>query len=266
MALVRRISPHLPRTAAFVLAPVLLTQGSRTLARVPRLPEAGGPTTGVVGASAEVGAQEPGAAGVGDVVRLLVVGESTAVGVGVDTHEEGMAAALARRIHDDTGRPVRWTVIGRNGARLRTGRGRRLPDVVGEYDLAVVVLGVNDTLGLTSVGRWEREMIALLERTRACLRPGALVVLAGVPQLGAFPALPQPLRFVMGRHGRALDDVLAEIASRHVDVTHVPTPELDDDRDLATDGFHPSGRGYRRWADRLYDEAIHARVVARRRP
>lgn len=235
---------ELPRGAAFALGPVLAVQGARTLARVPRLPEAGGPRSGGVGEAGE------------DALTVLVVGESTAVGVGVDTHEEGMAAALARRVHEVSGEPVRWSVVGRNGARLRANARRRLPGVSGEFDCAVVVLGVNDTLGLTSTRRWRAEMETLLATLRRGLRDGGLVVLAGVPQLLHFPALPQPLRTVMGLHGRALDAVLAQVAAENADVVHVPTPAMEDHADLAADGFHPSARGYRQWGDLIADAAL----------
>ncbi|GAB46950.1 hypothetical protein MOPEL_001_00680 [Mobilicoccus pelagius NBRC 104925] len=236
--------PDLPRAAAFALAPVLAVQGARTLARVPRLPEAGGDRTGLVGDDHD------------DAVTVLVVGESTAVGVGVDTQEEGMAATLARRLHETTGESVRWSVVGRNGARLRATARRRLSGAFGEYDCAVVVLGVNDTLGLTSTRRWRREVETLLTALRRGLRDDGLVVLAGVPQLRHFPALPQPLRTVMGLHGRALDDVLTRIADDNPDVVHIPTPAMEDRADLAADGFHPSACGYRRWGDLIADAAL----------
>lgn len=235
---------ELPRGAAFSLGPILAVQGARTLARVPRLPEAGGPRHGVVGDD------------VGGALDLLVIGESTAVGVGVDTHEEGLAAAVARRWHETTGKCVRWSVIGRTGARLRATQQRRLPAASGEFDCAVVVLGVNDTLGLTSARRWRREVESLVRTLRGGLRDGGLVVLAGVPQLAHFPALPQPLRTVMGLHGRVLDDVLAHLADEHVDIVHVRTPAMEDRADLADDGFHPSARGYRQWGELIADVAV----------
>ena len=242
--LLTRIMPELPRLVAVALGPVLAVQGGAALARVPRLPEAAGPRSGSVGGVAE------------DALTLLVVGESTAVGVGVDTHEEGIAAVLARRVHEVCAEPVRWSVVGRNGARLRANDRRRLPRISGEFDCAVVVLGVNDTLGLTSPRRWRAEMETLLATLRQGLAEGGLLVLAGVPQLHRFPALPRPLRTVMGLHGRALDAVLAQLARENVDVVHVPTPAMTSRADLAADGFHPSAVGYRRWGELLADTAL----------
>lgn len=231
-----------PRLLAFALAPVLMVQGQRTLSSVPRLPEAGGRPAGVLGTG-------------DDPVRVLVVGESTAVGVGVQTHEQGFVGELARLVHGEAG-PVTWRVIGRNGARLRANPRRLLPDLQGEHDCVVVLLGVNDTLGLTSTSRWRREMSTLLRRVEQRLRPGGIVVLAGIPRLDRFPALPQPMRFVMGHHARALDRALDELATQSGSLVHVPTPAMEHRDDLAADGFHPSALGYRRWAAHVFDAAV----------
>lgn len=251
MSTVRRAWLRSSRLLAFALAPVLIVQGGRVLAAIPRLEEAGGPTQGEVG-------------GEGDPIALLVVGESTAAGVGVDYHDDAVVGALARLMSGQTGRPIHWRVIGRNGARLRSTPTRELPGVVGEYDCTVVLLGVNDALGLTSTSTWRHEMSTLLRRVQECTRPGGLVVLAGVPRLDKFPALPQPMRFVMGQHAHALDEVLHELSdvsarsrgSGKTDRVHVPTPPMEDAADLGADGFHPSAQGYRRWAAHMFVGAI----------
>lgn len=263
-----RVRRNLPRLVAFALGPVLIPQGRITLARVPRLDEAGGPTSGTAERVVRDGDRlsDEGAERRQDEVSLLVTGESTAVGVGVDQHSDGIAPALAEHLHDALEAPVTWTVIGRNGGRLRANPRRMLPPLAGRHDVVVVLLGVNDTLGLTSPARWRREMTTLLDDARSRLQPGGLVVLAGVPQLHDFPALPQPLRAVMGAHGRALDGVLADIATGHDDVVHVTTPAMQHDEDLAADGFHPSAHGYRRWAERLHEQALAGWAATRKAP
>src|SRR5690554_8235760 len=79
---------HLPfwLTTA-VLFPVLLYQGMRTPQTTPRLPEASGSPYG------QYGEGEPAR-------RILVIGESTAAGVGAQTHDQGLASQLARELHE----------------------------------------------------------------------------------------------------------------------------------------------------------------------
>lgn len=239
------------RLLAFALAPILIVQGGRVLATTPRLEEAGGPTQGEV-------------AGKGAPIAVLVIGESTAVGVGVDHLDDAVVGELTRLMAAHTGRPIQWRVIGRNGARLQWAPTRELPDVVGEYDCTVVLLGVNDTLGLTSRNMWRIEMSALLHRVQQRTRSGGLVVLGGVPRLDTFPAFPHPMRFVMGQHAQALDEVLRELSDTgalrrepgDAERAHVPTPPMENATDLAADGFHPSAQGYRRWAQHMFAGAI----------
>lgn len=69
-----------------------------------------------------------------------------------------------------------------------------------------------------------------------------------MPPLGRFPALPQPLRGVLGLRARPLDAAGAGLAPGLPGLTHLPlslpvTPEL-----FCADGFHPGPAGYRQWA------------------
>ncbi len=68
-----------------------------------------------------------------------------------------------------------------------------------------------------------------------------------MPPLGRFPALPQPLRAVLGLRARLLDRAAARLAPRLPRVAHLPitlavTPAL-----FCADGFHPGPAGYREW-------------------
>ena len=89
-----------------MLAPILVVQGRRVRRVTPRLPPAAsGPLEGVI----------PGPRP----LRLLIVGESTAVGVGVPTHDVLLAGQTARALAASTERGVCWHVLGRSGASAR---------------------------------------------------------------------------------------------------------------------------------------------------
>jgi lysophospholipase L1-like esterase len=223
-----------------LLAPVLVAQGRRVRRTTPRLPEAPGPRTGE-------------AAGRGAPVRLLVLGESTAAGVGAADHQEGLAGQVARGLAAASGRPVHWRVLGRNGATAATTRQALLapaPDVAA--DVAVVALGVNDTLRLHAPARWTADLRALIDDVRARCGP-IPVVLAAVPPMGRFPALPQPLRGVLGLRATVLDRAAARLAAESDAVHHVPVPLPPDEvaRFFCADRFHPSPRGYAQWGAAL---------------
>jgi hypothetical protein len=74
---------ELSLTAAMLaLAPILLCQGKYVRRVTPKLPEADGPRFGE--------------AGVGKPLRLLVLGDSAAAGVGVNTQQEALAGHLVK--------------------------------------------------------------------------------------------------------------------------------------------------------------------------
>ena len=224
-----------------LLAPVLFLQGRHVRRVTPRLPPAGGPVDGVIGSGPHP-------------LRLLITGESTAVGVGVETHLTGLAGQTARGLAEKTGRPVSWRVLGRSGVTARTLVTELLECAAPiEADVVVVALGVNDTITLSSVKRW----VDALEAFRRCLQrssPGAAIVLSGVPPLQIFPALPVPLRNVMGLRAQVLDRAAVRWASGHAAVTHVPHPvtaPADVPAMFCADRFHPSALGYARWGAAL---------------
>lgn len=233
------------RPAALVLAPVLVHQGRRVRERTPVLPEAAGDRSGT---------EFPVPAGRdGHRLGLLVVGESTAAGVGVSDQREGLARQLAVELAQRRGHPVTWTVCARTGATAGFTARELVPAAPVGQDLAVVVLGVNDALRLRSGRAWRERVGRVLEALEPHLAPGGRVVLAGVPDLGSFPALPHPLRAVLGLHARALDRQLQRLASHRRAVLHVPAPQMSGEGLFATDGFHPSASTYARWAAHLAD-------------
>lgn len=216
-----------------LLAPVLVRQGRRVRRTTPRLPEAPGPRRGEI----------PGA---GTPVRLLVLGESTAAGVGAADHREALAGQTAASLAAASGRAVRWRVLGRNGATASSVlRDLFAPAVDAEADVVVVALGVNDTLRMHAPARWTADLRALIGAVRERCGP-VPVVLACVPPMGRFPGLPQPLRGVLGLRATALDRAAARMAAAMdaVHHVHVPLAAKGTDDLFCGDRIHPSPRGY----------------------
>ncbi|MFD0685228.1 SGNH/GDSL hydrolase family protein [Actinomadura fibrosa] len=232
-----------PATLA-ALAPVLAVQAWRTVRRTPRLDPAAGDDRGVV----------TGGGGAGPEYRVVVIGESTAVGVGAEEHAEALPGHLAEALRERLRRDVAWSVAGENGATARKITdllARDGPSDGGGADLVVVTVGINDLLRHGPLRRWTADMTALIEALRDRYG-GAAVLIAGMPPVHRFPALPQPLRRVLGERARAMDELMAE-AARAGGALHVPVDEAmaRDPRLFASDGFHPSPAGYRAWAEDL---------------
>lgn len=243
------------RTAAATagLLPLLVAQGVRVRRDTPRLPGAAGPVVGSVG--------------MGPVLRLVVLGESTVAGVGAATHADGLTGRLAVELADRFDVSVTWRAAGRIGANVATVRRQVLPQLAGRAaDVVVVACGVNDVIEFTPTTRWRVGLLRLLVELRRSLGP-VPVVLTGVPPMGRFPSLPQPLRTVLGLRARDLDDAAARLAARLSGVVHVPMPaDVLTGSTFCPDRFHPSQAGYALWAEHLADAITGADLVVRPAP
>lgn len=118
--------------------------------------------------------------------RILVLGDSTGVGLGADPRQESIAAWLAR---DFPGAHV----INRSacGARVRDLQAQAAdPAAQGRWDLVLVLCGGNDVLRRTPARALAADADALLRSLRS---RSDEVVWAGVANLGLAPIFLRPL-------------------------------------------------------------------------
>jgi lysophospholipase L1-like esterase len=233
------------RYAAMAMAPLLLAQGLRVRRTAMRLPEPPGARRGTTGN--------------GPLLRLLVAGDSAAAGVGAPSQDEGLVGAIVRAL--DGHFRVSWEVRAKTG--LRTAQVlRRLEAGPDEpFDVAVLSLGVNDVTGGTRSADFvaqQRRLAAVLQ-ARYAVR---LTVLTGLPPMHAFPALPQPLRWVLGERARAFTRLLESVAESASGCV-VLTPRLPlDVKYIAVDGYHPGPLAYAEWGREVAD-LVHAQFGPR---
>lgn len=221
------------------LLPFVWKQGQRVREDMPDVPEASGPCTGDI-------------KGTGLPVRLLVFGESTVAGVGASNHAQGLAGQVARACARLTDRPIRWRAHGQRGVTAQAAHDDLLPMLPkAPFHVVVVALGVNDVIRLHGPARWQRDLGRLVADLRA-RTDHPPVVLAGVPPIGRFPALPEPLRTVLAWRGQLLDQAARNFAASTQAVTHVTAPIPEQQREaFAADGFHPGPAGYALWGEQL---------------
>lgn len=218
------------------LAPVFLIQALGVLARVERLPEAAGPRAGQTGQGREV--------------RLLILGDSSAAGVGVAHQDAALSGQMLAHLAPHA--RVTWQLAARSG--VTTEQARKLAQGLGRFDVAVLALGVNDVLRQTGASRFARAQTALMDELRQ--RHGVRHILASaVPPLGAFAVFPQPLRAHLGQRAVTLDRVLQQVCAASGAV-HVPFELAPDPGWLARDGLHPGAPLYAEWGRRMAGLAL----------
>jgi lysophospholipase L1-like esterase len=229
------INPRYSRLVAVLLGPIVLAQARRVRKVIPHLPDAALPWAGEI----------PG----GDPISILVLGDSTAAGVGADTQHDALPGNLARTLAAEWERGVSWRAIGENGATSEDIVRRYLGEAtVDRYDVVFVTVGANDAIQLRSRGAFRRNFRTILRRLRS-VNPTALILVSSLPGFSQFDALPNPLRWALHLHSRSLEAVArAFVRSEPGVIMSPPAPEYTDGF-FASDRFHPSHQGYREWVE-----------------
>lgn len=193
--------------------------------------------------SAAAGSPE-GSAGKGEPARLLAIGDSIIAGVGASELKRALVGQTAIALAKSRNCQISWWAFGRSGYNSTAILERivpELPEVA--FDYIVVSVGVNDITGLTSMRNWRLNLTLLLHKLRTH-SPNALIAVAGIPPLHAFPLLPQPLRAVLGMRARAFEEVARQVVECHDNSSHIPLDFEPHPSQFAPDGYHPSEESY----------------------
>ena len=191
--------------------------------------------------------------------RLLIVGDSTAVGTGASSAAHSLAGLIAQQ------HPL-LTIENRarDGAKLADVADQLLRP--GRFDIVLVQAGGNDVIRLRGIDDMRTDIDSVLDAAR---QRADVVILMPAGNVGNAPFFFAPLSWWMTARAREMHRLGARAAARskavYVNLFH----ERDDDpfvRDPglnADDGLHPSDAGYRVWWQALQEQAdLSARLVA----
>lgn len=190
-------------------------------------------------------------------INLLVLGESTVEGIGVETFEHSLSVRLADALVDQAGMQVRWHAVGKSGVTAAYVLDKMLPvlEDLQQYDAVVLVLGANDSFALTTPLTWNKQITAIARHFRKA-NPDVIIYLASMPPVGSFPALPQPTRWVLGQCNQLLDKT-SKLLSQNTPRLYYSKARFGNRKDmLCQDGVHPSAAGYTLWAAAIAEELI----------
>jgi lysophospholipase L1-like esterase len=238
---------RLSRVALVATGVPVWMQARRLRRDVPRLPDAALPWQGA----------HPGP----DPLRLLVIGDSTAAGVGADTQDDALPGQLGRQLAALTGRGVDWRALGENGVDTAEFIARYLPEAEQQtWDVVFVSIGANDALGLRSRAAFVRDLSTILTRLRAA-SPDAALLVSSLPAFARFELLPDPLRWNLAVHSRSLEAGARRLVERTPGAHMSPPPPPYTPGFFASDLFHPSAQGYRDWARFAIEDAVMASAL-----
>ena len=189
----------------------------------------------------------------GPSLRLVMLGDSSATGLGCDTPAQTPGALLAGGVARDLRRRVRLDVYAAVGGRscdLDTQIAKALHESV---DVAVIMVGTNDVTHRVLPGDAAGDLGRAVQTLRAS---GAVVVVGTCPDLGTVKPLLQPLRTVAAFWSRRMATAQAVVVAENGGVavtlgTLLAQAFAEHAHLWSADRFHPSPLGYRRVADAL---------------
>ncbi len=183
----------------------------------------------------------------------VALGASDTVGVGAaNPARDNWTAQLARRLPSGS----RYVNLGHSGATLSDALAAELPAALKDHPTLVTVwLAVNDINALVSPD----DYAAQLDRLLAALRKaGARVYVGNVPDLTLVPAYTNAgvskddVNQIVHMYNTIIATACARRGATLVDLYAASKPVLHNLKNVGSDGFHPSTRGYTLLANLFY--------------
>ncbi|MBQ4892328.1 SGNH/GDSL hydrolase family protein [Shewanella sp. MMG014] len=247
-----------------LLWPVYLVQAIWVKKTTLPLPEATGLREGVDNLAPHDGSLNQALNQTVEPLNLLIVGDSAAAGVGVETQQQALTGQILSHLksrHSGVNthhiRQVHWQLIAKSGSNTQAcvnHLNKVIPDNSSKnIDIAVLSLGVNDVLSPITSSTWILHIEQLCDLLKSKLNCQHIIITA-VPPMEAFPALPQPFRWFLGaraaefnlalHHWVSKSDLPCELLNMRESLT---------DAVMAEDGFHPSAEVYQHWGKMVVD-------------
>ncbi|MCL1065289.1 SGNH/GDSL hydrolase family protein [Shewanella olleyana] len=209
-------------------------------------------------------------------LSILVIGDSAAAGVGVETQQQALTgqtvqsltalmdqqatitsqkATIESQNESPTAQAryhkLKWRLIAKSGYSTQNCL-NKLNHILSQAhqisaDTVIISLGVNDVLSPISAKTWisqQQQLCELLYTSLGCSQ----IIITSVPPMSAFPALPQPFRWFLGSRANEFNHALTHWISN----SSLPCEQLDmreslSNATMAEDGFHPSTEIYQHW-------------------
>ncbi len=156
--------------------------------------------------------------------HLMVVGDSSAAGVGVNYQSQALIGRLLLSLYDnqefsDNYSAVNWQLHATTGhdsfdvlKRLYL-----LPATEQPLDTLILVVGVNDAVKMQTPKKWLTNLQEIIRIAEQKFKPKNIIFTA-IPPMEYFPALPHPLNQLMAESAGQLDQALQKFCA---DFSHI---------------------------------------------
>lgn len=181
-------------------------------------------------------------------VNLLIIGESTAAGVGASHTNTTFSAQLAASLVTEN-----IYNIGKNGLKASGLKARfeKYKNTIPEsFDFCIILIGANDCFQFTPPSKFTKELEQFIRefiKSSSCKN----IIIPLIPPVHQFPAIPRIIRFFLGFHRKVLGLEVKQIAFRLPQVTFIDQNEYYEAAFFAEDGIHPSDLGYKRMSEMI---------------
>jgi lysophospholipase L1-like esterase len=183
----------------------------------------------------------------GDSLSFVLLGDSSAAGLGVADPAQTPGALLAAGLGELAQRPVLLTNVAKVGARS-AGLDEQVKQALeARPDVALIIIGANDVTHRVPLSTSVRYLVQAVTTLREA---GCEVVVGTCPDLGTIEPIPHPLRWIARRWSRQLAASqtvgVVERGGRTVSLGTLLGPEfaLRPSDMFSADRFHPSAHGY----------------------
>lgn len=201
-------------------------------------------------------------------LTVLLVGDSAAAGVGVESQEAALMGQLIKNLSSNEIIVKRYCHLQWQMAAVSGFTSfdvlRQLYVLASEkIDIIIINVGVNDVVRNTRPRDWQAHIEAIIEIAGRKFT-AKYVIFVGLPPMQKMPALPSPLNQLIGKKASLLDKRLYQLILNYQNTNNqldtqihylaVSFAEQDDSKNLfAKDGFHPSAITYALWGTQLAD-------------
>ncbi|MCL6260184.1 SGNH/GDSL hydrolase family protein [Aquiflexum sp. TKW24L] len=174
--------------------------------------------------------------------HLLIIGESTAAGVGASSPD----TTFASQIFNHSEGKYSIHNLGKNGLRAKELFGlfqKSEVEVATSFTKTIILIGANDCFKFTPPRRFSKEMetfILFLIRDKGVKN----IIIPLIPPVQVFPGIPRSMRFFLGWHRGILTKELKMLEKNILQLSFENYESDTAAGFYAEDGIHPSDLGY----------------------